>query len=134
LAYAGAFPHFATVTEDWTGYPLALRSETHTDGAAGWLPGGEYGWGLTPDEWAIFLRDFFGGRITELYGLRRDALGRALVLWLQEWRPLVYEEVDALREEEAARHLPQLTDAEVEENQRRIRLAIEKLRQQLDVS
>jgi hypothetical protein len=47
LTYTDTSPHFATVTEDWTGYPLELRSQAHTNGAVGWLPGGEYGWGLT---------------------------------------------------------------------------------------
>lgn len=91
----------------------------------------EYGWSLTADEWAVFLQDLFGGRLEELYGLRRDIIGRCLRSWLADWRQLVHAELERLREEAAFACLPPMSEEQAAENQRRIKEAIEKLRKRL---
>lgn len=91
----------------------------------------EYGWSMSADEWAVFLRDLFGGKLAELYGLRRDIIGRALRTWLHEWRPLVYDEIQQLREAESLKALPAMSEEEIAENQARIRAAIQQLRERL---
>ena len=47
LSYTGTFSLFTTITETWGGYPVTITAEAHTVGAVGWLPGGDYGWGVT---------------------------------------------------------------------------------------
>lgn len=46
LTYTGTFPLFATIGEDWGGYPLALQDELHTAGAVVCGSGG-CDWGVT---------------------------------------------------------------------------------------